>query len=167
MWIIDTLFQGGDLHKYTWPKNAFNQRLLICFSWRVPCSDRQQGIHKRTGLGDPTEWSGGPGGQRKKDVCRQRIVLVPTAPGMRSGRRGGEAVVQSSCSFICCSKRLAVANIRKCVAKNAVYKAWFQNITVPWGAKVRSPHGEKTGLQLLASQQNMLVNHPAPWQNIW
>jgi len=47
---------------------------------------------------------GGPDGQRcKKELCGKRIFFVLSTSAMHSGRGGGVAAVQSSCSFICFS----------------------------------------------------------------
>jgi len=88
---------------------------------------------------------GGPLEQRcKKDLCRQRILLVPRTRGIQSG--GGVAAVQSNCpssvARICKRKRLGVPNNGKIVApwwnqevkdevppKKVTYKAWLRHKT--------------------------------------
>jgi len=76
---------------------------LVAFNLRL---ENQLGLlHKCAGRGNPTiqimkHWRKKT---YKKDLCRQRDVLVPRAPELHSGRACRVAAVESSCSFICCS----------------------------------------------------------------
>jgi len=119
---MNTYFQHRKIYKYTWCRDSLGQRSLIaflhCFSWFVPisaglsCQKRCRTVDGSTpGALQLTSWkanrvctnvldcyNGRPWWTSqgcKKHLCRQWIDLVPTAPGMQSGRRSGVAAVAS------------------------------------------------------------------------
>ena len=127
-WCRDTLGQRSLFDFCIVPANLFRSVLDIrvkkgCRTvdrsinacWSTTCIWKNRwGLHKCAWPGEPAGKMGGTAGQRcRQYFCRQRIVLVPRAPGMHSGCGGGMAAVQSSCSFICCSSMRTGKDTRK------------------------------------------------------
>ena len=93
------------LHSFSWPvpfsvgRSCQKSVELPTHEYLVVCNlayvlQNQKGLHNRAGPRGPTKKVWGPDGQRcDKNLCRQRIVLVPGAPGMHSGRGDGVAAV--------------------------------------------------------------------------
>jgi len=83
-----------------------NDHRLVVYNLRFDKPTRSTQTYAR--VGGPAERSGRSWRKKdaRKDLCRQRIVLVTRAPGIHSGRGGGVATVQSRCGFIfCCAMR--------------------------------------------------------------